>query len=108
MPLQGEALRQLLVNRYYGNFRTGGRRDSLTVRHNSALVPVGPNKNQSGGCLCFLLFSVNIVIAVILTCRYLAVSLESLALSSGVFRCSESGGNVSNRSAVSLGSRGGI
>ncbi|XP_036426726.1 inositol 1,4,5-trisphosphate receptor type 1 isoform X3 [Colossoma macropomum] len=45
---KGEALRQLLVNRYYGNFRTGGRRDSLTTFSNSALTPVGPNKNQSG------------------------------------------------------------
>ncbi|XP_066519929.1 inositol 1,4,5-trisphosphate-gated calcium channel ITPR1 isoform X3 [Hoplias malabaricus] len=45
---EGEALRQLLVNRYYGNFRTGGRRDSLTAFGNSALTPVGPNKNQSG------------------------------------------------------------
>uniref|UniRef100_A0A3B4CFN1 Inositol 1,4,5-trisphosphate receptor n=1 Tax=Pygocentrus nattereri TaxID=42514 RepID=A0A3B4CFN1_PYGNA len=46
---QGEALRQLLVNRYYGNFRTGGRRDSLTTFSNSALTPVAPNKNQPGG-----------------------------------------------------------
>uniref|UniRef100_A0AAR2IT99 Inositol 1,4,5-trisphosphate receptor n=1 Tax=Pygocentrus nattereri TaxID=42514 RepID=A0AAR2IT99_PYGNA len=43
---RGEALRQLLVNRYYGNFRTGGRRDSLTTFSNSALTPVAPNKNQ--------------------------------------------------------------
>uniref|UniRef100_A0A8C9VDW5 Inositol 1,4,5-trisphosphate receptor n=1 Tax=Scleropages formosus TaxID=113540 RepID=A0A8C9VDW5_SCLFO len=28
---KGEALRQILVNRYYGNFRPGGRRDSLTT-----------------------------------------------------------------------------
>ncbi|XP_062854005.1 inositol 1,4,5-trisphosphate receptor type 1 [Trichomycterus rosablanca] len=45
---RGEALRQLLVNRYYGNFRTGIRRDSLTAFTNSSLTPVGPNKNQSG------------------------------------------------------------
>ncbi|XP_017575305.2 inositol 1,4,5-trisphosphate receptor type 1 isoform X2 [Pygocentrus nattereri] len=45
---RGEALRQLLVNRYYGNFRTGGRRDSLTTFSNSALTPVAPNKNQPG------------------------------------------------------------
>ncbi|XP_072540577.1 inositol 1,4,5-trisphosphate-gated calcium channel ITPR1 isoform X5 [Salminus brasiliensis] len=45
---KGEALRQLLVNRYYGNFRSGGRRDSLTAFTNSALTPVSPNKNQSG------------------------------------------------------------
>ncbi|XP_030632911.1 inositol 1,4,5-trisphosphate receptor type 1 [Chanos chanos] len=44
---KGEALRQLLVNRYYGNFRTGGRRDSLSSFSNSALTPV-PGKNQSG------------------------------------------------------------
>ncbi|XP_053539841.1 inositol 1,4,5-trisphosphate receptor type 1 isoform X2 [Ictalurus punctatus] len=45
---RGEALRQLLVNRYYGNFRSGGRRDSLTTFTNSGLTPAGPNKNQSG------------------------------------------------------------
>ncbi|KAM9483267.1 inositol 1,4,5-trisphosphate-gated calcium channel ITPR1 isoform 1-T1 [Clarias gariepinus] len=45
---RGEALRQLLVNRYYGNFRSGGRRDSLTTFTNSGLTPTGPNKNQSG------------------------------------------------------------
>uniref|UniRef100_A0AAR2IJA1 Inositol 1,4,5-trisphosphate receptor n=1 Tax=Pygocentrus nattereri TaxID=42514 RepID=A0AAR2IJA1_PYGNA len=28
---KGEALRQLLVNRYYGNFRTGGRRDKMSL-----------------------------------------------------------------------------
>lgn len=44
---QGEALRQLLVNRYYG-FRNGGRRESLTSFSNSALTPVGPIKSQSG------------------------------------------------------------
>ncbi|XP_067229219.1 inositol 1,4,5-trisphosphate-gated calcium channel ITPR1 [Chanodichthys erythropterus] len=46
---RGEALRQLLVNRYYG-FRSGGRRESLTSFSNSALTPVGPIKSQSG-CL---------------------------------------------------------
>ncbi|XP_060776226.1 inositol 1,4,5-trisphosphate receptor type 1 isoform X6 [Neoarius graeffei] len=44
---RGEALRQLLVNRYYGNFRSGGRRDSLTTFTNTGLTPAGPNKNQS-------------------------------------------------------------
>ncbi|XP_060776234.1 inositol 1,4,5-trisphosphate receptor type 1 isoform X13 [Neoarius graeffei] len=44
---KGEALRQLLVNRYYGNFRSGGRRDSLTTFTNTGLTPAGPNKNQS-------------------------------------------------------------
>ncbi|KAM9535404.1 inositol 1,4,5-trisphosphate-gated calcium channel ITPR1 isoform 2-T2 [Salvelinus alpinus] len=47
---RGEALRQILVNRYYGNFhsRSGGRRDSLTAFSNGTLVPVGPSKSQSG------------------------------------------------------------
>lgn len=45
---QGEALRQLLVNRYYG-FRSGGRRESLTSFSNSTLTPVGPIKSQPGG-----------------------------------------------------------
>ncbi|XP_075966966.1 inositol 1,4,5-trisphosphate-gated calcium channel ITPR1 isoform X3 [Anarhichas minor] len=45
---RGEALRQILVNRYYGNFyRSGGRRDSLTSFSNGPLSPVGPGKNQS-------------------------------------------------------------
>uniref|UniRef100_A0A674AFZ7 Inositol 1,4,5-trisphosphate receptor n=1 Tax=Salmo trutta TaxID=8032 RepID=A0A674AFZ7_SALTR len=45
---KGEALRQILVNRYYGNFhRSGGRRDSLTAFSNGTLVPVGPSKSQS-------------------------------------------------------------
>uniref|UniRef100_A0A8C5HCW3 Inositol 1,4,5-trisphosphate receptor n=1 Tax=Gouania willdenowi TaxID=441366 RepID=A0A8C5HCW3_GOUWI len=47
---KGEALRQILVNRYYGNFhRSGGRRESLTSFSNGPLSPVGPGKNQSGG-----------------------------------------------------------
>ncbi|XP_056606946.1 inositol 1,4,5-trisphosphate receptor type 1 isoform X4 [Triplophysa dalaica] len=45
---KGEALRQLLVNRYYG-FKSGGRRESLTSFCNPALTPVGPIKNQPGG-----------------------------------------------------------
>uniref|UniRef100_A0A672ST88 Inositol 1,4,5-trisphosphate receptor n=1 Tax=Sinocyclocheilus grahami TaxID=75366 RepID=A0A672ST88_SINGR len=44
---KGEALRQLLVNRYYG-FRSGGRRESLTFS-NSTLASVGPIKSHSGG-----------------------------------------------------------
>nr|XP_019941984.1 PREDICTED: inositol 1,4,5-trisphosphate receptor type 1 [Paralichthys olivaceus] len=45
---KGEALRQILVNRYYGNFhRSGGRRDSLTSFTNGPLSPVGPSKSQS-------------------------------------------------------------
>uniref|UniRef100_A0A8D3E2G3 Inositol 1,4,5-trisphosphate receptor n=1 Tax=Scophthalmus maximus TaxID=52904 RepID=A0A8D3E2G3_SCOMX len=47
---KGEALRQILVNRYYGNFhRSGGRRDSLASFTNGPLSPVGPGKSQSGG-----------------------------------------------------------
>uniref|UniRef100_A0A8C2L0Y9 Inositol 1,4,5-trisphosphate receptor n=1 Tax=Cyprinus carpio TaxID=7962 RepID=A0A8C2L0Y9_CYPCA len=45
---KGEALRQLLVNRYYG-FKSGGRRESLTSFSNSTLAPVGPIKSQPGG-----------------------------------------------------------
>lgn len=46
---QGEALRQILVNRYYGNFhRSGGRRESLASFTNGPLSPVGPTKHQSG------------------------------------------------------------
>ncbi|XP_059416055.1 inositol 1,4,5-trisphosphate receptor type 1-like isoform X2 [Carassius carassius] len=45
---RGEALRQLLVNRYYG-FRSGGRRESLTSFSNSTLTPVGLVKSQPGG-----------------------------------------------------------
>ncbi|CAL8335835.1 unnamed protein product [Lota lota] len=46
---RGEALRQILVNRYYGNFhRSGGRRDSLTVYSAGALSPAGASKSQSG------------------------------------------------------------
>uniref|UniRef100_A0A672PJE6 Inositol 1,4,5-trisphosphate receptor n=1 Tax=Sinocyclocheilus grahami TaxID=75366 RepID=A0A672PJE6_SINGR len=36
---KGEALRQVLVNRYYGNFKPGGRRDSLTNFSNGPLTP---------------------------------------------------------------------
>uniref|UniRef100_A0AAX7SRS3 Inositol 1,4,5-trisphosphate receptor n=1 Tax=Astatotilapia calliptera TaxID=8154 RepID=A0AAX7SRS3_ASTCA len=45
---KGEVLRQILVNRYYGNFhRSGGRRDSLTSFSNGPLGQVGPGKSQS-------------------------------------------------------------
>ncbi|XP_055365235.1 inositol 1,4,5-trisphosphate receptor type 1 isoform X6 [Betta splendens] len=45
---RGEALRQILVNRYYGNFhRSGGRRDSLTSFAGGPLGPVGPGRSQS-------------------------------------------------------------
>ncbi|XP_055078010.1 inositol 1,4,5-trisphosphate receptor type 1 isoform X1 [Periophthalmus magnuspinnatus] len=55
---RGEALRQILVNRYYGNFRSGGRRESLTsfsngpvlgavhAKSTSALVPGGLSRGQ--------------------------------------------------------------
>ncbi|XP_017305882.1 inositol 1,4,5-trisphosphate receptor type 1 isoform X9 [Ictalurus punctatus] len=49
---KGEALRQILVNRYYGNFKPGGRRDSLTTFSNGPLGP-GPQSKAptaSSGC----------------------------------------------------------
>uniref|UniRef100_A0A3P8NDA5 Inositol 1,4,5-trisphosphate receptor n=1 Tax=Astatotilapia calliptera TaxID=8154 RepID=A0A3P8NDA5_ASTCA len=47
---RGEVLRQILVNRYYGNFhRSGGRRDSLTSFSNGPLGQVGPGKSGLGG-----------------------------------------------------------
>eukprot|EP00062_Callorhinchus_milii_P017673 gi/632970344/ref/XP_007901598.1/ PREDICTED: inositol 1,4,5-trisphosphate receptor type 1 [Callorhinchus milii] len=48
---RGEALRQILVNRYYGNIRSVGRRDSLTNFHNGPLAPGGINKSieRAGG-----------------------------------------------------------
>uniref|UniRef100_A0A8D0AZ83 Inositol 1,4,5-trisphosphate receptor n=1 Tax=Sander lucioperca TaxID=283035 RepID=A0A8D0AZ83_SANLU len=47
---KGEALRQILVNRYYGNFhRSGGRRDSLTSFTNGPLSPVGSTLVGPGG-----------------------------------------------------------
>ncbi|KAJ8259811.1 hypothetical protein GJAV_G00173720 [Gymnothorax javanicus] len=46
---RGEALRQILVNRYYGNFRPGGRRDSLTNFSNGPLTAGGQGKGQAGG-----------------------------------------------------------
>ncbi|XP_017271430.1 inositol 1,4,5-trisphosphate receptor type 1 isoform X1 [Kryptolebias marmoratus] len=46
--MRGEALRQILVSRYYGNFhRSGGRRESLTSFGNGPLSPVGSGRNQS-------------------------------------------------------------
>uniref|UniRef100_A0A672LBS2 Inositol 1,4,5-trisphosphate receptor n=1 Tax=Sinocyclocheilus grahami TaxID=75366 RepID=A0A672LBS2_SINGR len=38
---KSEDLRQVLVNRYYGNFKPGGRRDSLTNFSNGPLTPGG-------------------------------------------------------------------
>ncbi|RXM35763.1 Inositol 1,4,5-trisphosphate receptor type 1 [Acipenser ruthenus] len=46
---RGEALRQLLVNRYHGNVRPGGRRDSLTNFSSGPLSPGGPSKPTGGG-----------------------------------------------------------
>ncbi|XP_064162386.1 inositol 1,4,5-trisphosphate receptor type 1 isoform X6 [Anguilla rostrata] len=44
-----EALRQILVNRYYGNFRPGGRRESLTSFSNGPLTAGAQGKVQAGG-----------------------------------------------------------
>ncbi|KAM5130115.1 inositol 1,4,5-trisphosphate-gated calcium channel ITPR1 isoform 6-T7 [Callospermophilus lateralis] len=46
---EGEALRQILVNRYYGNIRPSGRRESLTSFGNGPLSPGGPSKPGGGG-----------------------------------------------------------
>ncbi|XP_076123823.1 inositol 1,4,5-trisphosphate-gated calcium channel ITPR1 isoform X2 [Alosa pseudoharengus] len=45
---RGEALRQILVNRYYGNNKPGGRRDSLTSFSNGPLSPGGQGKAPTG------------------------------------------------------------
>ncbi|KAG8147227.1 hypothetical protein E2320_022725, partial [Naja naja] len=42
-------MRQILVNRYYGNIRSGGRRESLTSFGNGPLSPAGPNKPGGAG-----------------------------------------------------------
>ncbi|KAM9134387.1 inositol 1,4,5-trisphosphate-gated calcium channel ITPR1 [Pangshura tecta] len=46
---KGEALRQVLVNRYYGNVRPAGRRESLTSFGNGPLSPGGTCKAGGGG-----------------------------------------------------------
>ncbi|XP_037656614.1 inositol 1,4,5-trisphosphate receptor type 1 isoform X5 [Choloepus didactylus] len=46
---RGEVLRQILVNRYYGNIRPSGRRESLTSFGNGPLSPGGPSKPGAGG-----------------------------------------------------------
>ncbi|XP_023569051.1 inositol 1,4,5-trisphosphate receptor type 1 [Octodon degus] len=46
---RGEALRQILVNRYYGNIRPSGRRESLTSFGNGPLTPGGPSRPGGGG-----------------------------------------------------------
>ncbi|XP_056591659.1 inositol 1,4,5-trisphosphate receptor type 1 isoform X3 [Triplophysa dalaica] len=45
---RGEALRQVLVNRYYGNVKQGGRRESATNFSNGPLTPVGQTKTPTG------------------------------------------------------------
>ncbi|XP_032555407.1 inositol 1,4,5-trisphosphate receptor type 1 isoform X5 [Chiroxiphia lanceolata] len=46
---RGEALRQVLVNRYYGNVRPAGRRESLTTFGNGPLSAGGTGKAGAGG-----------------------------------------------------------
>uniref|UniRef100_A0A8C3D763 Inositol 1,4,5-trisphosphate receptor n=1 Tax=Cairina moschata TaxID=8855 RepID=A0A8C3D763_CAIMO len=46
---KGEALRQVLVNRYYGNVRPAGRRESLTSFGNGPLSAGGASKAGAGG-----------------------------------------------------------
>ncbi|XP_063267907.1 inositol 1,4,5-trisphosphate receptor type 1 isoform X4 [Prinia subflava] len=46
---KGEALRQVLVNRYYGNVRAAGRRESLTAFGNGPLSAGGPGKAGPAG-----------------------------------------------------------
>lgn len=50
--LKGEALRQVLVNRYYGNVRPAGRRESLTTFSNGPLSAGGASKAGAGGRTC--------------------------------------------------------
>ncbi|MCJ8744215.1 hypothetical protein PDJAM_G00115810 [Pangasius djambal] len=49
---RGEALRQILVNRYYGNFKPGGRRDSLTTFSNGPLGPGAQSKAPAASTGC--------------------------------------------------------
>ncbi|XP_038005643.1 inositol 1,4,5-trisphosphate receptor type 1 isoform X12 [Motacilla alba alba] len=46
---KGEALRQVLVNRYYGNVRAAGRRESLTAFGNGPLSASSPGKAGPAG-----------------------------------------------------------
>uniref|UniRef100_A0A8C2YH81 Inositol 1,4,5-trisphosphate receptor n=1 Tax=Coturnix japonica TaxID=93934 RepID=A0A8C2YH81_COTJA len=46
---KGEALRQVLVNRYYGNVRPAGRRESLTSFGNGPLSAGSTSKAGAGG-----------------------------------------------------------
>uniref|UniRef100_A0A673C154 Inositol 1,4,5-trisphosphate receptor n=1 Tax=Sphaeramia orbicularis TaxID=375764 RepID=A0A673C154_9TELE len=45
---KGEALRQILVNRYYGNVKPGQRRDSLTTFSNGPITPSAQGKSPTG------------------------------------------------------------
>uniref|UniRef100_A0A3Q3QFR2 Inositol 1,4,5-trisphosphate receptor n=1 Tax=Monopterus albus TaxID=43700 RepID=A0A3Q3QFR2_MONAL len=47
---KGEALRQVLVNRYYGNIKPGQRRDSLTTFSNGPLTAGAQGKSPTGVC----------------------------------------------------------
>lgn len=47
--IKGEALRQVLVNRYYGNVRPAGRRESLTSFGNGPLSAGSTGKAGAGG-----------------------------------------------------------
>lgn len=44
---QGEALRLILVNRYYGNVKPGQRRESLTSYSNGPLTPGAQGKSPT-------------------------------------------------------------
>uniref|UniRef100_A0A8C7CC51 Inositol 1,4,5-trisphosphate receptor n=1 Tax=Oncorhynchus kisutch TaxID=8019 RepID=A0A8C7CC51_ONCKI len=46
----GEALRQILVNRYYGNIKPGARRDSVTTFSNGPVPPGTEGKPRAGTC----------------------------------------------------------
>uniref|UniRef100_A0A665X194 Inositol 1,4,5-trisphosphate receptor n=1 Tax=Echeneis naucrates TaxID=173247 RepID=A0A665X194_ECHNA len=48
---KGEALRQILVNRYYGNIKPGQRRDSLTTFSNGPLTSGAQGKSPTGVCV---------------------------------------------------------
>uniref|UniRef100_A0A3Q2TMC2 Inositol 1,4,5-trisphosphate receptor n=1 Tax=Fundulus heteroclitus TaxID=8078 RepID=A0A3Q2TMC2_FUNHE len=45
--VKGEALRQILVNRYYGNVKSGQRRESLTSYSNGPLTSGAPGKSPT-------------------------------------------------------------
>uniref|UniRef100_A0A4W5LMD9 Inositol 1,4,5-trisphosphate receptor n=1 Tax=Hucho hucho TaxID=62062 RepID=A0A4W5LMD9_9TELE len=49
LSIWGEALRQILVNRYYGNIKPGARRDSVTTFINGPVPPGTEGKPRHGG-----------------------------------------------------------